>query len=62
MPGHTIANEDGPVPGTADKRGSGEPTGFEFESPAAQAALLQMFPYLIDKYPERARELGYGKD
>lgn len=41
--------EDGPVKGTADKRGSDEPKGFEHESPEAQAALLRLFPYLRDQ-------------
>lgn len=57
--GHTIRNEDGPVRGTATKRGSDDPQGFEHESPEAQATLLRMAPYLRAKYPEIARAHGY---
>jgi hypothetical protein len=59
MPGHTVRNEDGPVKGTADKRGSDDPQGFEHESPEAQAALLRFFPYLRALHPESARANGY---
>lgn len=57
--GHTIRNEDGPVRGTATKRGSDDPRGFEHESPEAQATMLRLFPYLRKQHAELARSLGY---
>lgn len=51
--------EDGPVRGTATKRGSDEPRGFVHESFEAQAILLRLAPYLREQYPEIARQHGY---
>jgi hypothetical protein len=56
---HTLRNEDGPVKGTADKRGSDDPRGIEHESFEAQTVILRMFPYLREKHPEIARAHGY---
>lgn len=56
---HSLKNEDGPVKGTATKRGSDDPRGFEHESFEAQAVLLRMAPHMRERYPEIAREHGY---
>jgi hypothetical protein len=56
---HTIKNEDGPVRGTATKRGSDDPAGIEHESFEAQAALFRFFAYLRELHPELARQHGY---
>jgi hypothetical protein len=56
---HTIANEDGPVKGTATKRGSDDPAGLEHESFEAQAVLFRFFKYLRAEHPELARQHGY---
>lgn len=56
----TLAREDRGIKSTSNKRGSDEPSGFEAESPEAQAALLRMFPYLREQHPELARSLGYS--
>lgn len=55
----SIHHEDGPVKGTATKRGSDDPTGLEHESFEAQASLLRMFKYLRALHPEIARQHGY---
>jgi hypothetical protein len=60
MRGHTIRNEDGPVRGTATKRGSDDVyRGIEHESFEAQATMFRMFPYLREQHPELARQHGY---